>query len=513
MPEQASQIASPTSGSDVVEYSCAEYQFDPSDTSVPPSTEVTFDYEIHNGIDVTVGDALRDVKRLIMRDIANRMGCTKTSRGRKLLQEDLSDVFGNVISLRSSANDLPDPDASGCLVDVETGDPTTCTPVSGGFTIYAKPGTSESSLEETSNTLKDIIQTSMNAGLYETDAVDKAIYIGQRDNVFNAESSSAPINAKTEETDGPNEGLRIAIYVLACACLVLICLLWFTWWTLREKRQQEKREHDEEMCFNKFMIEKEESEDNNIYSMAMAPPHVNDYPPESQGRPTPPPRRSGGNVSEQAPLRPRSSSRGNSLERQKNFRLDTSEDNGNGPRPRSTSRGSSLGRRATSSSRLNQVAPHDPEEERYNESGSESSASEATSVEDMTPSAPQRPPAMRSKSAPKFQSNSNRRPAAPSRKVSSVGGSVSSDSSDSSGSSSSDSETFNDSEQHMPTAVAPSRAMDALNVNSPPGGVNNGFAGYNKSMESLESNGSSAREERQKRMAQARARASKRRSC
>lgn len=42
-----------------VRYVCGDgYQPDASDTSIPPSADVSFDYEIHCGIDVTVFDAL-----------------------------------------------------------------------------------------------------------------------------------------------------------------------------------------------------------------------------------------------------------------------------------------------------------------------------------------------------------------------------------------------------------------------------------------------------------------------
>ena len=297
----------------VVRYTCGDgYQPDVSDTSIPPSSEVAFDYEIHNGIDVTVGDALRDVKGSILSDIAGRMGCYETYSGRKL--QDSPDEFGNIIGLQSNANDLPDPDAGGCIVDVETDDPTTCTPVSGGFTVYAKPGTSESSLQETTNSLKGIIETGMGAGIYETETMDKAIYIGDRDKF--AKASPAPINAQSDEADESNEGMQIAIYALACACLILICLLWFTCWTYREKEQ--KRKDDEEMAFDNFMTEKEENKHSTRNMMMTS--QASYYLTESQRRPPPPPRQLKQNQSRRTSFesngsgdfthRPRSSSRG-----------------------------------------------------------------------------------------------------------------------------------------------------------------------------------------------------------
>jgi len=469
----------------VVRYTCGDgYQPDVSDTSIPPSSEVAFDYEIHNGIDVTVGDALRDVKESILSDIAGRMGCYETYSGRKL--QDSPDEFGSIIGLQSNASDLPDPDAGGCMVDVETDDPTTCTPVSGGFTVYAKPGTSESSLQETTNSLKGIIETGMGAGIYETKTVDKAIYIGDRDKFANA--SPAPINAQSDGTDESNEGMKIAIYALACACLILICLLWFSVWTNREKEQ--KRKHDEEMAFDNFMTEKEENKHGRNMMMTSQASY---YLTESQRRPPPPPKQ---------------------LEQNRSRRT-SFESNGSGEfphRPRSSSRGSSKERRFDASAPPVQLA-NEPEEEILSVS---SGSSSETSVEDMTPIMSQRPSVPRSKSAPRYQPNSHRRTPPPSRKASSEGGS---DSSNSSGDSS-ENDNFNDNERKIP--APPSRSMSVSNMNVPsrrPSNDINNSTGYNKSTESLKktteslkSNSSSAREERQKRMVAARARASKRQS-
>jgi len=505
VPEEAFPSARPES----VRYTCGNgYQFDESDTSIPPSAEVAFDYEIHNGIDVTVGDALRDVKGSILSDIAGRMGCYKASSGRKL--QDSSDVFDNIISLQSNANDVPDPDASGCIVDVETDDPTTCTPVSGGFTIYAKPGTSESSLEETLNSLKGIVQNGMDAGIYETETVDKAIYIGERDNFSKAKTPSTPINEQTEGTDESNEGMKIAIYALACACLILICLLWFTIWTYREKMQKEQK-HDEEMAFDKYMMEEEEIK---MHKMARAP-QDSDHRSESQRRPPPPPRQKSerrnntfatfeGNRSEEPPFRPNYSTPVLSIgRRERKPGVATFDCNGSEQalnRPRSSSRGSFLdkGERkpgvTAASSRLNQIAPNEAEEESLS-----SKSSSESSAEDVTPIVPQRRQPPRSQSAPRFQSSPHRRKPPLSGKASSEGGSVSSDSSDSGGSSS-EGNTFNDGKQKIP--VGNGRSLNG----------NRNSNGYSKPMGSRQSNSSSAREERQKRMAQARERAAMRRS-
>ncbi|KAL7536851.1 hypothetical protein ACHAXR_007434 [Thalassiosira sp. AJA248-18] len=477
----------------VVRYACGDgYQFDPSDMSIPPSSDVAFDYEIHNGIDVTVGDALRDVKGSMLSDIAESMGCYETYSGRKLQ----SDGFESIIGLQSNGNDLPDPDALGCIVDVETDDPATCTPVSGGFTVHAKPGTSESSLKKTVKSLKSIIETSMATGRYETETVVKAIYIGDRAK-FSKASSSAPINVQSDETTtkSSNEGLKIAIYILTCACLVLICVLWFAVWTYREKLQIEQHHRDEEMPFDNFLMEKNENK-HSMHSMRMAP-QVSDYQPHSPQRrpPPPPPRQMSQNINRQDRFE------GNGVEQFPH-------------RPRSTSRGSSMDRRERDHGiATHQAPPFQMNEPQMERSPSISESSSEPSVEDMTPIIPQHMTGPRSKSAPRFQSNAQQRIPPASRKALSEGESVSSsDSSDDSSGDSSEDETYNDIERKVPAApVRPMRGSPPRRSSN--GNNNNNSTGYNKSMdESFQSNSSSAREVRQQRMAAARARAAKRRS-
>ena len=478
------------SGPSMVRFTCGDgYQAaDGSELSIPPSTEVAFDYDIHNGLDVPVVDALKDVKTSMLTDIASRMGCQKTF-GRKLQQ---SNVFGSIIGLQSNAHDLPDPDASGCMVDVYTEDHTTCTPVSGGFIIYAKPGTSELSLAETTHALQSIIQTGMDSGKYETTVVDKAIYIGERDNLSQPQASTAPVNMQTEESEG--EGIHIAIYILACVCLLLLCLLCFAIWKYREKKKQLIREHDEEMAFGKFMMEQDGNHQqkrmNNNGNMMMAPPHADDY------------------------LQTQSTRQMN----QNPSRRNVFEDNGSGdemfsrrqtavPRRKSFDR---MDRRvsapAAAASRMNQVVPDfiSGQEDGFSDS-------ESLTVEDRMPvTKPQR-----SKSAPRFQLNKSRRrmhPPLEDRMASSDGERGFSDSSSSGDSS--DDEGYNDTEEKIPSA--PRRPMNAKAQSSrrpTSSGEASSSSRYDKSMESLQRNSSSAKEERQRRMAQARARASKRRSA
>ena len=469
-----------------IRYTCGDgYGVDPSDTSIPAAADVVFDYELHNGIDVTVVDALIDVKESILHDISRRMGCYITYAGRQLQLDSTvaDDLFANIIGLRSMSNDQPHPDFSGCIVDVKTDNQATCTPVSGEFTIYAKPGTS---LEEVSSALKGIIQTGMDSGLYETATVEKVIYIGERDNL-SQDPQPAPINAQTEETSQSNEGFKIAIYALACACLVLLCLLWFTVWTYREKRRKDRRERDEEMAFNKYMIEEGSHQNSSSQQMnMMAQSHPNNY--HSQRRLQPPYRQQGQN-----PIM--SDTTGTMNDRSHSRRRSSSvEKQGRNP----------------GASRISQVATHETEEEDFYQS--ESSQTYEDDMKMAPATIPQRQQVPRSHSAPRFQSTSRRMPHQ-SRMASSDGGSVSSESSEES-----ESDTYNDGERKQPVIQSlPVKSNRPSNdgLNRPPrrsSTGNLGPVGYNQSMESSQSN-LSAREERQKRMAQARARASKRRSA
>jgi len=282
--------------SSVLRYTCGEGYQNDGTNSTPPSEEVVFDYEIHNGIDVTVKDGLRDVKSSIMSDIAGRIGCQKT---RRKLQDD--STFESIIGLQSNPFDMPDLAAMGqCIVEVELTTPTTCTPTKGAFTFYSKPGTSESSLVETTNALKNIIQQSMDAGKYETSVVDKAIYIGERENLVK-DSSIDSISTQTEGSDDANNGVNVGIiYALAVVCFILTCLLCCYVHKYREKKR-EGRYYDEEAILNTFAMDEDRDYQESMYSnnsnrnMMMAP-QVDDYLPQTSQRiPPPPPRQTSQN--------------------------------------------------------------------------------------------------------------------------------------------------------------------------------------------------------------------------
>lgn len=224
-------------GPEEVRYTCGDgYTVDQSDTSIPLSAEVSFNYEIHNGIEVPVSEALRDVKKSILEGIADIIQCDITYSGRRL-----QNGFDNIIGLWSNSLDLPDPDALGCVVDVDTSNPTICTPVSGSFTFFANPGTSKISLDETTKSLLAIVQTSMDSGQFESGLVEKAIYIGERENdskSLNLADSMSIIH--TEGTSKSNKGLMIAVYVLASVCLLLLFLVCFTARACRGKTVDER---------------------------------------------------------------------------------------------------------------------------------------------------------------------------------------------------------------------------------------------------------------------------------
>ena len=77
-------------------------------TAVPATVEVTFDYEVHNGLDTTVGVALKDMKGSIISDIAENLGCIEAASA---IRRKLQDSTGNIIGIKATRTDLPDPDA------------------------------------------------------------------------------------------------------------------------------------------------------------------------------------------------------------------------------------------------------------------------------------------------------------------------------------------------------------------------------------------------------------------
>ena len=271
-------------------YECGEG--DESDTTI----EVTFDYEIHNKIEISVDEALKDIKESMLSDIAGRLGCSRVFWTERRLQAG----FEHITGLNSNSRDLPDPDAAGCIVGIRSEEPTICTPVSGGFTLFAKPGTSEEFLVETVSHVKDVVREGMDSGLYETAIVYKAIYIGDRaeSNSKARASSSTTVNVQSETTGASNKGLISAVIGLSCACALLLCLLCLHVNKLRRDRRNERYFSDEEMAFGKYINGNNISHTRRISATSgngrsdHPAPQVEDYLSGSQRRPCTPPLRS-----------------------------------------------------------------------------------------------------------------------------------------------------------------------------------------------------------------------------
>ena len=255
-PEETFLSNAEVAGPDEIRYTCGEgYQVEQSDTSIPISAVVAFDYEIHNEIDITVVDALKDVKMSILQDVADLIQCDITYSVRRL-----QSGFDNIIGLWSDSHDLPDPVAPGCIVDVDTSDPTTCTPVSGSFTFFVESGVSEASMDETKKSLLTLVQTNMDAGQYESGIVAKAIYIGDRDKVSKSPVLSEAMRIHTEGESKSNKALMIAVYVLSAVCILLICLVCIAARTRREKTVGVSQGRGSEMTFRSFMTQRDGSQ-------------------------------------------------------------------------------------------------------------------------------------------------------------------------------------------------------------------------------------------------------------
>jgi len=229
-----------------VSFVCGD-QTDPVATS--EGVDVTFDYEVHSDLDTKMREALRDVKESILSDIAVNLGCYEvpSASGRKL-----QDSMGNIVRLEASRTDLPDPGAAGCIMEVTNNEPTSCTPTRGEFTIYAESGSSEASLNATTDYLKSLIQSGMESGRYESELVVKVVYVGDRqlslETLYPKPLPQQVIVKETPPRD--NSALKIALYCLAVACGLLICLLCVLIPSARKKKHQN---HDEEMALADYM--------------------------------------------------------------------------------------------------------------------------------------------------------------------------------------------------------------------------------------------------------------------
>lgn len=243
--------ASPVSST--ITYNCGngDQQLDTSSSGIaPPSIDLTFDYEVHSDIDVAVSQALQEIKQSILSDIAQRLGCTESAERR------LQGSSGNIIGLMSSRSDMPDPDAAGCLVEVDSFEPTACTPIKSGITVFAEAGTSDADLQNMSQYLKDTIKESMDSGRYETNTVRRVTWIGDRDLYLEELNSAPPVAIQTEPEDAGTNWMKIAMYSLAGVCAFLLCLLCMIIPSTRRKSAT----HDEELAMLEYMNSHRESQ-------------------------------------------------------------------------------------------------------------------------------------------------------------------------------------------------------------------------------------------------------------
>ena len=505
-PETGTSDSSTTGQSSVFRFTCGDGFQDDGSNSFPPSAEVAFDYELHNSIDTTVMDALKDVKESMLTHLAQKMGCQE---GKRQMQYESDDMFGSIIGMQSNQNDLPDPNASGCIVEVDLDTPTSCTPAAGGFTIYAKQGTFTAELTDITNAIKQLVQTGMDSGQYETFIVDKAIYIGDREKYTKAQASTPMSITQAEGDELNNKNFVYAISTLSVACFILLCLLCFA---IRRSRQ--RRDFSEHFALNKWAMDEEEINYQhgmqNGSSINMTAPQAGNYrdyqAQPSQDRPPPAYPRQMMNQSGS-----RRNGRRNVFESESDnsySKVDQQQPSSYDNRSRdNNSYHSGSGRLSDhpvlASQTTNQVVPD------YIEGHGENVSQWDPSVMDHA----RRP--QRSRSAPRFQNNQSRRRTQPQVDRRAMSDNEGMNSSSSDDESIADDVRRNNTQQRRQSAPVPppKRTIQQFPRQQ---SSSSGREQNNRSMNTFDSstNSSSAMnyEERQKRMAQARARASRRRS-
>ena len=235
--------ASPISST--VSYNCGDgSQFiDSNYDESSPSIDLSFDYEVHSDLDVPVSQALQDIKQSILSDMAERLGCTESP------QRQLQVSNGNVVGLLGSRSDMPDPDAAGCLVEVDALEPTACTPIKGEIKVFAESGSTETDLANMSEYLKDTIKNNMDAGNYESRTVKRVTWIGDRELYLEELNPSGPVVIQNEPEDSGVNWMKIAMYSLAGVCAFLLCLLCMIIPSTRRKSAT----HDEELAMMEYM--------------------------------------------------------------------------------------------------------------------------------------------------------------------------------------------------------------------------------------------------------------------
>lgn len=183
----------------------------------------------------------------MLEDIALRIGCDETSnRRRNMQQSEANDSFRNVIGITSSKVDGLDLSVAGCTQEVQLETPTTCTPAEGRFTVFAKSGTDQKTLQDMSDRIKSIIEKSMSLGRYVTGPIAKTIYIGDR-------VETAPDSIYIQSEPESPKRIQYALYGLIAACLVLLCLLCVTMRSSRRRNRKQFERDDEELAYYDYM--------------------------------------------------------------------------------------------------------------------------------------------------------------------------------------------------------------------------------------------------------------------
>lgn len=366
----------PASESLFIEYNCG------NGVEAGPQTyiDIAFAYELHNYLDTAAIDAMKEVKKLMLDDIARRIGCNESSN---MQQSEFGEIFSNIIGITSSKVDELDQDVAGCTEEVQLDTESTCTPAKGGFAVFAKPGTDQDTLNDISDSIKSIIEKSMSFGEYVSGSIVKTVYIGDR-----VETGPDSINILTDPE--PSQTSLYALYGLIVTCLVLLCLLCMTLRSSRRRARKKFQRDDEELAFDQYIDSRPVSLGYNVEPQQVVYGDQNPY--------------GGDAYMHSHPQRPRSRSRSRSNSGRSLNRDDPS---------RSRSRGSSKGsRREIDYSNSSSQAPS---REGASIAFSRASTNGSRDYPD-TRSFP--PPPPRSKSTPIIQKQPSRRERPPTKQIS-----------------------------------------------------------------------------------------------
>lgn len=200
----------------------------------------------------------------MLEDIALRIGCDESSnRSRNMQQSEADNSFSNVVGITSSKVDGLDLSVSGCTEEVELETSTTCSPAQGRFTVFAKTGTDQKTLQDISDRIKSIIEKSMSFGEYVTGPIVKTIYIGDR-------VETVPDSIYIQSEPEPSKRIQYALYGLIVACLVLLCLLCVTLRSSKRRARKQLYRVDEELAFDEYI----ESRNRTSFDYNDEPQHI-----------------------------------------------------------------------------------------------------------------------------------------------------------------------------------------------------------------------------------------------